>query len=231
MPVLRSSSANARSLHRLCDSCMAQRNLAARDLSAHHEPQRHFLPDVAVSVSQRLQAWFDIGSQPVRSSTRGRSSARLRLSGPPGGPPPRSRLLGRSSKGVAKPYQCVERSYGNCCARMERCRGHVCRGVVTTSITRSRRDSQAGPDDPNERGGPPDSAPVAQWIVSSDFRISRATHSVRTLAEKHFRERDPRLCAGNGAPLPLRSLQSGPGANGQHPGREFAMSVERGGFH
>jgi hypothetical protein len=24
------------------------------------------LPDVAVSVSQHLQAWFDIGSQPVR---------------------------------------------------------------------------------------------------------------------------------------------------------------------
>jgi hypothetical protein len=73
-------------------------------------------------------------------STRGRSSARLRLSGPPGGPPPRPRLLDRSSKGVAKPYQCVERSYGHCCARMERCGGRGCRGVVvTTSITASSR--------------------------------------------------------------------------------------------
>ncbi len=58
-------------------------------------------------------------------STRGRSSARLRLSGPPGGPPPRSRLLDRSSKGVAKPCQCVERSYGHCRARMERCNATV----------------------------------------------------------------------------------------------------------
>jgi hypothetical protein len=55
----------------------------------------------------------------VRLSTRGRSSARLRLPGPPGGPPPRPRLLDRSSKEVATPYPCVERSYGHCCARME----------------------------------------------------------------------------------------------------------------
>jgi hypothetical protein len=26
---------------------------------------------------------------------------------------------------VAKPYQCVERSYGHCCARMERCKAAV----------------------------------------------------------------------------------------------------------
>jgi hypothetical protein len=125
MPVLRSSSAYARSLHRLCDSCMAQRNLGrSRSFSSPRAPATlHF--DASVSVSQHLQAWFDIGSQPVRLSTRGRSSARLRLSGPPGGPPPRSRLLGRSSKGVAKPYQCVERSYGHCCARMEQCKATV----------------------------------------------------------------------------------------------------------
>ena len=138
MPVLRSSSANARSLHRLCDSCMAQRNLAARDLSAHHEPQRHFLPDVAVSVSQHLQAWFDSGSQPVRSSTRGRRSARLRLSGPPGGPPPRPRLLDRSSR---EWLSRISASSGHIWPLLRAdgaMQGHGSRCVVTTSITASR---------------------------------------------------------------------------------------------
>jgi hypothetical protein len=231
MPVLRSSSAYARSLHRLCDSCMAQRNLGrSRSFSSPRAP--------ATLAPRRSRIGLAASPRPGSIADPSRC---VEHKGAEFRPAPPARPTGRPSAPAKAPGSIQQG--GGYAVSVRRAvvwpllradgaeQGHGCHGVVTTSITASRRDSQAGPDDPNERGGPPDSAPVAQWIVSSDFRISRATHSVRTLAEKHFRERDPRLCAGNGAPLPLRSLQSGPGANGQHPGREFAMSVERGGFH